>query len=72
MKLIETPTSQVKFQLYSFNSLLPKYEEALEPSSWLDHTQVDLQLFDEKEKKHCMICELQLGEQLELVQLLPA
>lgn len=30
---------EVKFQLYSFNSLLPKYEEALEPSSWLDHTQ---------------------------------
>ena len=35
--------AQVKFQLYSFNSLLPKYEEALEPSSWMDHTQVQIQ-----------------------------
>ena len=49
---------QVKFQLYSFNSLLPKYEEALEPSSWMDHTQVQVQrqrssakVVDEQEDK---------------------
>jgi len=39
-RLVEA-VPEVKFQLYSFNSLLPKYEEALEPSSWLDQTHLE-------------------------------